>query len=801
MALNITNSATLPEVHIWNIFREQLIVTGGYEPYVWEIEEDLDNLFFINAGTGYLGSDVISYTNVDTVDFVGTHTVTIRVTDSHPVSPETTTKVFTLDVLTAPQIFYDVGGTLYYWGTLGDSYLPPFPVGVTGTAQFVAVGGELPLTWNIDTGPSYATIDNTGLLTVTPDVITAVSTAIRVTDANGAFNGVGPWVSSIAFVGDTSVYALDATPGYFCAVAPILTTTYAWSYVWGGTPPYSFTIAPGSDPIYPGGYIDGDLIYLPLSEFQPPELEPPPNFQTLVLTVRATDSAPVPATVDYTVTIGHSNTPVLDRSPLSVGTIGTPYSHQLSTTNTATFAYSYMVDEIDGVGLLPTGITVSSTGEFSGSTVFSNIFPISVIASTDGTACYDRWDTVLYITAGIDITCDPATPPTVVPNTAYSIACTATGGDAPYRWSFGLNNPAPVGLLIDENTGIISGSISTNGVYLVDVIAQDSLDRIGLTTLEFTVANSSATPIDLGALCLNTKFEYVFDRIVAPGSPGFLYELIVGSLPIGLTLDPSGVISGIPTVPGTYYFEITATRTFGLGIVYLYGCSIEIYDSPVIQAPNFSFAGLGQPFEYTFTANGGVLPLTWELSDIPDGLFFNSITATLYGTPTREGVYSQTLHVFDANKCEDSLSFLLNVVGTPTILNPDLKIGCQNHVYQQFILVSSGTPPYYWFIVSEDGLPDGLFMDQMTGELHGTPTDYGTWPITIKVIDSKGLTGERDYSLVIRQEGECANTDPGTILIQKPRLISVQSKAITVADAFHQLYLFDYLPSVFKEEQ
>jgi len=796
MALSITNGTTFSDSYIWDVFQEQLVAIDGYEPYVWTIEDDPDSMFTLNSGTGLLTCNVTAGNTPDVVDYVGSHSITVRVTDSHPVSPETITKTFTLNVLTSPNIFIDVGGTLTYWGDLGDSYLAPFVVGNTDTVQFVCVGGVLPITWSLDWSPAYVSVDNTGLLTVTPDAVEAYQSTVRVTDANGSTHYITPWIAAIASIGDPNVYAKGGAVGAFCANIGVVSTTAA-DYTWGGTPPYSYALAPGSDPLPDGGYFDGNLIYLTF-----PDFDAPPDFQSFNLTVRVTDSALTPSTYDYSREIPWSNRPVLDTAtPLAVGQINTPYSFQLAITNTNTFAYSYTVDEINGIGLLPTGITVSSTGLFSGTTVFSNIFPISILASTDGTGCYDRWDTVLYITAGIDIACLPSTPPAVVPDTPYTIVCTATGGDAPYRWSFGINNPPPAGLLIDENTGIITGSIASNGTYLVDVIAQDSLDRIGLKTLTFLVANSSAIATDLGSVCKNSRFEYVFERIIAPGDPEFLYELVTGSLPIGLTLNSSGVISGIPTEPGTYYFEITATRTFGMGIVYLYGCTIVVFDSPVVQAPNFSFVGVGQPFEYTFSAVGGTLPLTWELSDVPDGLFFNSITGTLYGTPTKEGLYAQSITAFDGNKCADTLTFYLNVVGIPVILNPDLKIGCQNYAYQQFILVTGGAPPYYWFVVSEYGLPEGLLLDQMTGELHGIPTEYGTWPVTIKVIDAKGLTGEKDFSLVIRSEGECSSTDPGTILVQKPRLISVQSKAVTVADAFHQLYLFDYLPSVFKEEQ
>lgn len=797
MALSITTNATLPDAILWSEFHTQLVATGGYEPYVWSIDSDPDGLFSINAGTGALSSIAIAATDIATLSYVGSHTVTVRVTDSHPVSPEFTTKEFTLTVITAPAIFYDIGGgTLVHWADLGDSYLSSFIVGNTDTVNWVAVGGTAPLDWTISSPQPFITIDNgTGVMTVTPDQIGAWNVGVTVTDANTYSAQINPWVSSIAFLGDPNVYAIGGTLGALCSTqadVTIPTKTYAW----GGTPPYSYSLAPGSDPLFPGGYISGDLIYITI-----PGFDTPPDFQSLSLTMRITDSAGPPSTYDYPLDFPYNNTPVLIRDPLTIGAINTPYSHQVETDQTYIFNRTYYVDEVNGIGLLPTGITMDSFGLLSGSTVFSNIFPISVICSTDGTGCYDRWDTTLYITAGITITCDPDPPPVKQINQAYSIQCTATGGDAPYTWLFGINNPVPAGISIDQNTGLITGSIATPGTYPVDVIAQDSLERIGLKTITFIVIDSGATLVDLGSMCAYTKFEYIFTPIFSLGGQPYIYTLIDGQIPPGIVLDPAGSLIGIPSEPGNYSFTLEANPSMGLGATYIFGCNIVIFNSPFIQLPDIGAYPLGYPMEYTFTAVGGNPPLTWVISDLPDGLFFNSITGTLYGTPTRAGTFPLSLTVFDANNCENSLvSFFLQVTSPPIILNPTLKVACQNYEYKDYILVIEGTPPYYWFNISENGLPDGITLDEYTGALSGIPTEYGTFPVTIKVIDSKGLTSEKDFLWVIRKQEECDSSDPGSTFVTKPRLISVESKPTTVNDAFHQLHLFNYLPSVFKEE-
>lgn len=799
MALAITTDATLQDAVLWSDYSAPLEATGGYEPYVWTIEEDLEGIFTLNSGTGLLFTSSFRTPDPNTVDFVGTHTVTVRVTDSHPVSPETITKEFTVTVITAPAIFYDVSGTLTAWELLGDSYLPSTAIGETNSFQFQVIGGTPPISWNLMNGRPGISIsfDPPNIISVTPTEIFAQRITLNVVDETDSYAQITPWISTIASVGDPNVYAIGGTYGAICATNGGFVAVPACTYAWGGTPPYSFALAPGSDPLWTDSYFDGDQIQLKV-----PGFDTPPDFQTITPLIRITDDALTPSTYDYSLEIPWSNTPLLLRDNLSVGSINTPYSFQVEADDTYTFDRTFSVDEVNGLGLLPTGITMSSSGLLSGTTVFSNIFPITVVATTTGTGCYDSWDTQLYITAAIDITVVPDPPPAKTVGDAFNVQCSASGGDGPYTWLFGNNNPAPASLTINPSTGLITGAIDVAGTYLVDIIAQDSLERIGLRTVEFTALalGSNVEDLTLPTACKNTKYYYTFPTEFVLGGAALTYEVISGTPPIGLTLTSFGTLEGIPTEGGISLFVVRAFTTFGPLQEFFYNCTAEIYNSPVIQIPSFSFTGVGIPFEYTFEVVGGTAPFIWALSDLPDGMFFNSVTGTLYGTPTREGVYVLNLAVLDSNRCEDLIVFYFNVVGTPQILNSELKIGCQSYVYEDYILVSSGTPPYYWFVVSEYGLPSGLELDQEKGRIYGTPEEEGTWPVTIKVMDTNGMTGEKDFTLVIRTKEECDATTPGTIIVQKPRLISAMSKQITVADAFHQLYLYDYVPSALKSD-
>lgn len=135
--------------------------------------------------------------------------------------------------------------------------------------------------------------------------------------------------------------------------------------------------------------------------------------------------------------------------------------------------------------------------------------------------------------------------------------------------------------------------------------------------------------------CLDTAFNERI-RLSSPSGATAIYAITSGALPDGLTLSGNGgtyaIISGTPTVAGSFTFTITATTANGV-------CtgSYTINIIGIATASPLPDATQGVAYSQTLTAAGSATPpLSWQViaGTLPPGLTLNEETGVISGIPT-----------------------------------------------------------------------------------------------------------------------------------------------------------------------
>ncbi len=135
-------------------------------------------------------------------------------------------------------------------------------------------------------------------------------------------------------------------------------------------------------------------------------------------------------------------------------------------------------------------------------------------------------------------------------NSSYSVGSIPLPGTGPYV--FTQTGALPPGLSFSQfsGTGIqIAGIPTQTGTFLFSVNDGTAAVNYQVSVMGLTNSPTAATKNS------PYSFQFTVDGGVAP----YIFVIVSGSLPTGLTMDASGLISGTPTVNGTFSFKVSFT--------------------------------------------------------------------------------------------------------------------------------------------------------------------------------------------------------------------------------------------------
>jgi len=486
--------------------------------------------------------------------------------------------------------------------------------------------------------------------------------------------------------------------------------------------------------------------------------------------------------------------------PLPPGVQGSPYSVSLAASG-GTGPYFYTVH----AGALPAGLALNpSTGQVSGTTTATGLSAFDIRA-TDVRGCTGTASYTVAVTAAAAVNQVAASTLGLCLNPAQlcaSVPVVLTRGDSlglrAVSVTFELEtaklqlcNPGPPSVNITLGgwasaftNKTIQATALGGGRYTVDiVILGANCGETGGGTL-FTVDLAAVGPTGTGAIsvisviardCSNspvaisagpvaalpiTNTAIVLSPATLPnsvtgaaysemvsasgGAGPFTFTVSAGSLPVGLTLSPAGLLSGTPMQAGSFAFTLKATEPGGC-----YGTRAYTVDitCPVIaiQPAYLPDGAAGEPYSANLLATAGAAPHVFAVTSgtLPDGLALSS-SGALTGAPTSAGSTVFTVTATDAAGCIATRNYTLDVFASPPLSSLEVQTAglavssAHPCVSVPFVYVRGESTPVRGLTVSLQIDPSMLALCSTPDSSVHVGTLFGSFPNAHTVVTDEG---------------------------------------------------------------
>jgi hypothetical protein len=222
----------------------------------------------------------------------------------------------------------------------------------------------------------------------------------------------------------------------------------------------------------------------------------------------------------------------------------------------------------------------------------------------------------------------------------------------------------PTGMSISA-AGLISGTpTGAAGNYSVTIQAMDTNNCPGTSSYVLTLQCPTITITPTTAPAATVAVSYSATLTATGGTGPYTWSIPTGTAPTGLALNPSGVLSGTPTAPGSYSFTVEARDVYGcIGSATI---SVTVSCPTLALSPGSLASGYrGIAYSQTVSSSGGISPYTYSLiaGSLPPGVTLNTGTGVISGTPTATGSYSFTIRSVDSATCSGTRDYVLTING------------------------------------------------------------------------------------------------------------------------------------------
>jgi hypothetical protein len=693
-AVTVTTSA-LPNGQVGATYNATLEASGGSGTYVWTLTSG-------TLPTGLLLAPTGAITGVPLASGARTFSVTATDTELRSASKSLT-------------ILIDPPGL-----SITTASLPNGVVGTPYSATVEATGGSGGNQFTVTSGalPAGLTLSSSGTIAGNPTAAGTANFTVTVQDNGGRS-------ASKALTIAIDPPALTITT----ASLPngVVGTPYSGAVeASGGSGGNRFSISAGALPsgltLAPGGGITGT----------------PTAAGTANFTVTVQDNGGHSASKALTLAI---DAPALTITTASLpnAIVGTAYSATVESSG-GSGGNRFTVS----AGALPAGLSLSQAGGITGTPTAAGTSNLTVTVTDSANKTASKAYTLTVDPPTLTITTTALATGTA--GTPYSQPIGATGGSGGYAWSIS-SGALPPNLTLNTS-GTIVGTPSAPGTTSFTVQVKDSANATA--TKAFTLVVNppaiSITTTTLPPAVEGTAYSQTLNA--TGGTGGFRWSLAAGSLPAGLTLDPSGRIAGTVT-GGSATFTVAVQDSSGTSA----SRNLSITVTPPLTLPpdtTLPTGVTGTAYSGAIKPSGGQGPFTYSVASgqLPPGLTLNTSTGEIAGRPTQVGNFTFSIQVKDSAGGQAQVSYTVAIANTLTITNPPvLPGGSLNVPYSVTLIAAGGTTPYS-FSATAGSLPAGLTF-RPDGTIAGTPTSAGVFTVTATVVDAVGGRTSKEFSLTI----------------------------------------------------
>jgi uncharacterized membrane protein YphA (DoxX/SURF4 family) len=255
------------------------------------------------------------------------------------------------------------------------------------------------------------------------------------------------------------------------------------------------------------------------------------------------------------------------------------------------------------------------------------------------------------------------------------------------------------------------------------------------------------------------------------GLPGEVGSAVFSPSTVSPSASPAGSPAGSPAftsifsintesnAPAGTYNNLTITATGG-GVSKTLPFTLSIVNELIIFDQSLAKGEIKVPYSQTLAAPISVAPYKWSILKIkgesmPPGLKLNAAKGIISGKPTKSGEFVFTVQVSDSATPPASATRQFTMTIHPAITisktSPaEAEIGV---TFPTWNLTAKGGSGLYTWSISRGSLPEGLILNQTSGEISGTPRSdlaaVHSYSLTIQATDSLEGWGNKNFTLKV----------------------------------------------------